>query len=515
MNYPHLHIVPASCLKTVQTEEPLQKLFYIIQEVTRKFQEIITNVLSAGIPSHGGSLLNLEKTLHKEVARQCIDPVIMGFIAQAHESQEVQSRAQEITENTPYLRLQNSQETVNITLLGGSKLTLRTPYYLARPPKGRGRPRRKGKRGKAGNGRYPVLETLGIFFRVTPALASDVGRLVLLEPIETAVNSLKYRGIHLGEKVITCVALQLSYRGIDYREKLKSAIREGYVGNEAYGKRLVICTDGGRIRMRVPKRRGRLRKSGTRGFNAPWREPKVITIYEIDAGGRKKKLGLLRYDATMNDADETFSLMSTLLLSIGAQNAEEWIFISDGACWIWDRVPALIEAVGFDKEKVTQIIDFYHAVEHLCEISNEAGGMSKRKRRRWFNRVKTLLKNGKIDELLKECEPLCRGRNAKKIRKLLPYFEKNKSRMDYATFKKQAKPIGSGAVESCVRRVVNLRFKGNGIFWKEKTAEGLLHMRAQLLSGQWDNYILTLLRPKDHWFVSRQKPSAQILGVAA
>jgi len=62
-------------------------------------------------------------------------------------------------------------------------------------------------------------------------------------------------------------------------------------------------------------------------------------------------------------------------------------------------------------------------------------------------------------------------------------------RKDYAAFKAQAKPIGSGAVESCVRRVVNLRFKGNGIFWKENTAEGLLHMRAQLLSGHWDSYM--------------------------
>jgi hypothetical protein len=515
MNCPHLSIVPALSEIKVRTENPLGDLASTVQAVTQKFQEIVKNAVIAGIPSHGGSLLELEKRLHQEIARECVDPVVMSFIARAHSSPEVQSQAREIVENTPHIRLQNSQETVNITLLGGSKLTLCTPYYLTRPPKGRGRPRKRGKRGKSGNGRYPSLEALGIFFRATPALVSEVGRLVLLEPIETVINSLTYRGIHLGEKVVTRIAFQLSHRGIDYRASLKKAIEAGYRGNEACGKRLVICTDGGRIRMRVPKRKGRRLKSGARGFNAPWREPKVITIYEIDAEGWKRNRGLLRYDATMGDADETFALIATHLLSIGGQHAEEWIFICDGACWIWERVPALIEAVGFDKEKVTQIVDFYHAMEHLHALSDEIGGMKKRQKLRWFNRMKNFLKSGQIKELLRECEPLCRGRNAKQIRKLLPYFDKNKKRMDYAAFKAQAKPIGSGAVESCVRRVVNLRFKGNGIFWKENTAEGLLHMRAQLLSGQWDSYILKLLKPKDHWFAPEQKPSTQVLEVAA
>jgi len=149
MNCPQLFIVPASSGIKVHTENSSRALARIVQSVTKKFQEIVYHAVISGIPSHGGSLLEPGKRLHQEIARECVDPVVMGFIAQAHVSAEVQSQAEEIIENTLHMRLQNANETVNITLLGGSKLTLCTPYYLTRPPKGRGRPRKQGKRGKS------------------------------------------------------------------------------------------------------------------------------------------------------------------------------------------------------------------------------------------------------------------------------------------------------------------------------------------------------------------------------
>ncbi len=63
----------------------------------------------------------------------------------------------------------------------------------------------------------------------------------------------------------------------------------------------------------------------------------------------------------------------------------------------------------------------------------------------------------------------------------------------------EGSPLGSGAVESCVRRVVNLRLKGNGIFWCPESAEGVLHLRAQLLCGRWNQFVKTVLRPRQLW----------------
>ena len=69
-------------------------------------------------------------------------------------------------------------------------------------------------------------------------------------------------------------------------------------------------------------------------------------------------------------------------------------------------------------------------------------------------------------------------------------------RVRYVRVRRAKLPIGSGAVESCIRRVINLRMKGCGLYWCESTAEGLIHLRCQLLSGHWSDFIRTTLTPE-------------------
>ena len=58
-------------------------------------------------------------------------------------------------------------------------------------------------------------------------------------------------------------------------------------------------------------------------------------------------------------------------------------------------------------------------------------------------------------------------------------------RMDYAKFRRRHLPVGSGAIESAIRRVINLRMKGNSIFWRKENAEGMLALRGLVLSRRW------------------------------
>jgi len=90
-------------------------------------------------------------------------------------------------------------------------------------------------------------------------------------------------------------------------------------------------------------------------------------------------------------------------------------------------------------------------------------------------------------------QDLCRGRRAAKIRKEIAYFEKHAHRMRYDHFQRAGIPIGSGAVESAIRRVVNLRMKGNGIFWYPDNVQRMLFICCQLLSGRWQAFIQDLL----------------------
>src|ERR1017187_6846778 len=200
--------------------------------------------------------------------------------------------------------------------------------------------------------------------------------------------------------------------------------------------------------------------------------------------------------------------LGAVLREIGAHEADEWIIVADGAEWIWNRVPSLIKALDYDSSKVTEIVDFYHTVQHLGQVAAEVKRWSDGQRKVWVKEMKRHLLDGKFQVVQEAIEELCRGCKAKKIRKLLPYLTDNVDRLQYCDFRKKKIPIGSGAVESCVRRIINLRLKGNGIFWTLETAEGVLHLRAQMLSGRWDSFIKTVLQPHFLWSIEREQTAA-------
>jgi hypothetical protein len=196
-------------------------------------------------------------------------------------------------------------------------------------------------------------------------------------------------------------------------------------------------------------------------------------VPEIDAGSAFQPIAI--YDATMGDADDAFALLAGVLRSVDAGKATEWNIVGDGAWWIWNRVEDLKNLVGF-KGRVTEVVDLYHARQKLYEFANEIRSFSNAQRKRWFNRMKKLLDQGNIEVMQEEFARYYRGCNSKARRKLAAYFERNIERMRYDQFKAANIPLGSGAVESCVRRLVNLRMKGNGIFWRLDNAERLLFL---------------------------------------
>lgn len=442
----------------------------------------------------GGQLLDLEKTLHHEVAR-CLDHFVARLIQAAHFDEQLLERVSDIVALKPHLRMQDRGQNVTITLLGGTKVVIVSPYMLHRPKKKRGR--KKTKRGRSGNGFYPVLELLGIRERVTPALASSVARQIALGSVSQTQDNLADLGIHLDRKRLHSIALSVGRRALLFRDNVIGA---GIKPEKSLvqGVTIVIGVDGGRLRTRKRKK-GRRKDSGHHGFDAEWREPKVFVVYEVDEKGRKKRAGYQRYDATMENCDAVFALIAGHLRTIGADKAARWAFVGDGALWIWERVQQLCKEVGFNRRKLVEIVDFYHAKERLHDFATEVKSWTKSQREKWFRDAAKLLHGGRIDDLLALCAEHYKGCNSKQRRKLAEYFVTNRERMRYHAFRRRGLPMGSGAVESCVRRLVNLRLKGNGIFWTVESAEAVLQLRAQLLSGRWDQFMKEILRPVDHW----------------
>jgi hypothetical protein len=145
-----------------------------------------------------------------------------------------------------------------------------------------------------------------------------------------------------------------------------------------------------------------------------------------------------------------------------------------------------VQALGLAAQQVHELLDFYHAVQHLGQVAALRKDWSAKARARWHTQQRRFLLQGQVEQVIAAVQAICRGRNSKAIRKHREYFIKNQSRMAYAPLMALKLPIGSGAIESTVRRVVNLRLKGPSIFWCRASAEAILLLRSYYKAGRWN-----------------------------
>lgn len=385
-----------------------------------------------------------------------------------------------------------------VRLLGGSVVSVSTLALLpvSKPATSNRAPKR---RGKTGSGVFPALFALGITSQATPALRAQVAREVAdADSVSVARASLVERGLDIEHKT----ALRLTYsfaeqalerRGAESAAALK-AEAEGPL--ELDGKHVAVAIDGGRLRVRENPKAGRRRANGHRRYDAPWREPKVLTVYVVDEDGKKDPAHRAFLDGTMGNCEEAFALLVGRLRVMGAHRAARVTLLGDGAEWIWGRADALREALGLRREQFHEIVDYFHAVENVTKIADCVTDWTDAARLAWMKRAKALLNAGEIEVLVAHADELAMGTKADQVESATDYFVNHAARMRYQHFRKAGLPIGSGAIESGIRRVVNQRLKGSSIYWLEEHAEALLHLRAQLKTGRWDEFVrATLAHP--------------------
>lgn len=419
---------------------------------------------------------------------------------------DLQAEASIAARSTAAYRHGGTRE-VGVTLLGGSRIRVRAEYLKVNRRGQSGRRRGNGRRGRGGTGLYPVLAVLGIVLGVTPALAGEVCRQVAdSDSVRAGRAALDRRGIDLGHKQTLRIVNGFSHRAVQQRDAWLAKARLGpATSGPLKGKRVVIATDGGRLRERCPSGRGRRRvKTGHRRYDAPWREPKLLTIYVIGKDGTIENEFRPVYDGTLGDCDVIFDMLVGYLKALGAHEARELILLGDGAKWIWERAANLVARVGIVADRVTQIIDWCHAVGVLHEIADARVGLSPTEREGWIKRAKKKLHAGKIDDLVALIDALAVGRRAKDVSEHRDYFARNASRMQYASFVAAHIPIGSGAIESAVRRIINMRMKSNGMFWLEVNAEGMLLLRSYLKADHFDALVDWSITAAIPWWSSRR-----------
>ncbi len=331
---------------------------------------------------------------------------------------------------------------------------------------------------------------MGIWGRASPGFLSKTVQMALLCPsFEVAKAVLAEQGNQINVKTLRRYCRLAGARGMKWRGIISLDGTE-----KLEGVTVVVGIDGGRVRERRCKP-GRWKKGQKRqGFYTEWREPKLFTIYFLNAKGEVMRELAPLHDATMGNHQAMFALLEQYLSALPLEQAEKLVFCGDGALWIWSDVVSLCEQMALDMTKVHQVLDYTHAKQQLGKLLNYVG-KRKRQQEKLDCKWKKLLWNGQIDKLKTGIEKQCVGsRKVAALKKWKKYFKQNENRMQYQTFEGQHIPCGSGSVESAIRRVINLRLKAPGTFWKIEMAEAFLFLRSQLISGRWSIMIRNLTR---------------------
>lgn len=371
-------------------------------------------------------------------------------------------------------------------LLGGLLLWVTTLYCSPARRTGKGR-------GREGSGLYPELGVLGIQEGKSPALVREVGRLTALLPSYEAVQQeLAERGMKLNIKEVHGIGQYAAEAALTLRKRELELYRAGKLpATDGRGKRFAAMIDGGRTKIRKTKRKQKGRgkaKTQKRRYRTDWREPKLIIVFEMDDQGRMKKDTKPIIDGTFQGPDEILEVLAMRLHQVGASQADVVAFRADGAPWIWDRLEWVTKRLGLKKSHVSNGLDWCHAVHHVSLALKSL--VPENERSRVFKKLRKWLKRG---EWRKVCHELIDLMLAKGLDENAPvwteinYLERHgeAGRLAYAKFRRRQLPVGSGAIESAIRRVINLRLKGNSIFWKEENAEGMLVLRGLVLSRRW------------------------------
>jgi hypothetical protein len=354
---------------------------------------------------------------------------------------------------------------------------------------------RTGKgRGREGSGLYPELAADRISEGCSPNVQAEVGRRVGLLPIEQARAELARQGLELDEKAIRRIAGELGAQMLATRTRDLMRFRRGELpaGSAYRGKSVAVGIDGGRVRVRTVVETTRV--SGQRKrkkFRVEWREPKVVLLFEVDPKGRMVRGSRPVIDGTLQGPDALIELTAFHLHRMGAAEARVVTFVADGAPWIWKRLDWVIAQAHLDPKRVVEVLDWCHAVHHLSGAL-AALPLTDSQRKGLYQRLRGLLKEGQSGDVIAELKVLAKHQPADSpMWREIGYLTKHSDagRLRYDESRRRGLPLGSGAIESTIRRVINLRLKGAGLCWTEDHAEAVFQLRAAVVSGRWEEIL--------------------------
>ncbi len=259
--------------------------------------------------------------------------------------------------------------------------------------------------------------------------------------------------------------------------------------------RLYIELDGVLARLRrgsVPLEKEERHRPGD-----VYREVKVGAVFRAERGRERSELvpGVLvdtpaphslHYVARRTAKGGFDRLLYSLAVKSGLERAQQVVVLGDGAPWIW-------HVVSEQFPQAVQIVDLYHAKEHVWDVAHAvfAGGTAEATA--WATEACSLLVEGQIEVLVAAIEALPPiapepGQTRSIPERAVDYFSLNAERMRYPIFRAQGMHLGSGIAEAACKTVVGTRTKRSGMRWTPDGLDALLPLRTAVLNHSYDSF---------------------------
>lgn len=300
---------------------------------------------------------------------------------------------------------------------------------------------------------------------------------------------------YIGDIVLTEDIRQKEERLASYHPKAMRIARRGRRPKDGF---VLYCeVDGAMFNTRRSKEETEaLRKAG----KSNWMENKLGVVFrsdelidtgkEDDDGNLIMRLGRREYVGTTQGVEEFRERLASTLLKNGMKEASAIVLISDGAPWIRRTREQYFP-------NATQILDLFHLKENVMKFAQYLFSNDKSKYYPWWKAACKLLEDGKWRDLLNQSE-VTEYKSMKDtpggVPNLYQYIWNNRDIIDYPAYKAKGYFVGSGAIESGHKTVMQERIKLAGMRWYQDSAEKLMALRTKLRSSLWESEVVPLVR---------------------
>ena len=260
----------------------------------------------------------------------------------------------------------NGCTTRNISTIGNVIVKLKLPYVVEI------KKRKDYKIKPKGQGFCPFLRWLGMESGVTPYVWATVAKYgTITTSFEMTRQTLEDWGVRINLKRIQRLTYKFGAEGLSLRTSKILALEQNKLstGSSLKDKRVIISVDGSRTRVRIYHPKKINPKTKRKKYSGEWIEPKLLTIYTVDERGKKIKNGSvpLINDGTYGNYKKFLKILEMYLVSLGIKSAKQILLIADGADWIWQHIPPLLNRLACS-ERIYYLLDFYHEERTFAEF---------------------------------------------------------------------------------------------------------------------------------------------------